>query len=127
MQINDPDALAEMTAAFARYEDALMTNDLEAMDALFWHSPLVIRFGPGQNLYGIEEIQAFRQGRVGGSPQRTLANTVITTFGRDFATANTEFQRAGAAKPGRQSQAWARIDGEWRVVSAHVSMLAEGN
>ena len=127
MRINDPDVLAEVEAAFARYEAALMSNDLEAMDALFWHSPLTIRFGPGQNLYGIEAIQAFRQGRVGGSPQRTLANTVITTFGDDFATANTEFQRAGAARPGRQSQAWARIDGEWRVVSAHVSMLSDGN
>ena len=127
MRINDPDVLAEVTDAFARYEAALMANDLEALDALFWQSPLTIRFGPGQNLYGIEDIAAFRVGRVGGSPQRTLSNTVITTFGRDCATANTEFQRAGAVKPGRQSQTWARIDGDWRVVSAHVSILAEGS
>ncbi len=127
MRINDPDVLAQVTEAFGRYEAALMANDLDALDALFWHSPLTIRFGPGQNLYGIDAIQAFRAGRVGGSPQRTLANTVITTFGPDCATANTEFQRAGAAKPGRQSQTWAKIDGEWRVVSAHVSMLADGN
>jgi hypothetical protein len=127
MTINDPEVVAEVSAAFLAYEHALMTNDLDALDALFWQSPLVVRFGPGQNLYGIEQIQAFRANRVGGSPQRTLANTVITTFGRDFATANTEFQRVGGAKPGRQSQAWVRFDNGWRVVSAHVSLLAEGN
>jgi hypothetical protein len=127
MNINDPDIVAEVQAAFARYESALMTNDLDALDALFWQSPLVVRYGPGQNLYGIEAIQAFRVGRVGGSPQRTLANTVITTFGRDFATANTEFQRAGAARPGRQSQTWVRMPVGWRVVAAHISFLGEGS
>jgi hypothetical protein len=127
MNINDPDIVAEVQAAFARYESALMTNDLDALDALFWQSPLVVRYGPGQNLYGIEAIQAFRVGRVGGSPQRTLANTVITTFGRDFATANTEFQRVGAARPGRQSQTWVRMPVGWRVVAAHISFLGEGS
>ena len=127
MKINDPQVLVEVEAAFARYEAALMANDLAALDALFWQSPHVIRYGPGQNLHGIEAIQAFRIGRVGGSPQRSLANTVITTFGRDFATANTEFQRAGADRPGRQSQTWARSDGDWRVVAAHVSFLGEGS
>jgi hypothetical protein len=127
MQVNDPDVVAEVTEAFAAYEAALMANDLEALDALFWQSPLVIRFGPGQNLYGIEAIAAFRLARAGGSPQRTLFNTVITTFGKDVATANTEFQREGAAKPGRQSQTWARFDDGWRVVSAHVSLLSEGS
>lgn len=126
MIINDPDTLREVEAAFARYEAALMTNDIEAMDTLFWNDPLTIRYGPGENLYGFDAIAAFRIGRVGGSPQRTLANTVITTFGRDFATANTEFQRVGAANPGRQSQAWARIDNQWRIVSAHVSLLSTG-
>lgn len=126
MQVNDPGVVAEVREAFARYEAALMANDLEALDALFWQSPLVIRFGPGQNLYGIEAIAAFRLARVGGSPQRTLSNTVITTFGRDFATANTEFQREGAMKPGRQSQTWARFEDGWRVVAAHVSLLSEG-
>jgi len=87
----------------------------------------VVRFGPGQNLYGIEAIRAFRIARVGGSPQRILANTVITTFGRDFATANTEFQREGAARPGRQSQTWVRFAEGWRVVAAHVSLMGEGS
>ena len=127
MLINDPATLAEVEAAFAAYERALMDNDLDMLDALFWHSPTTVRIGPGQNLYGIEAIQAFRQNRVGGSPPRTLLKVVITTYGRDFATANCEFQRAGAPAPGRQSQTWARMAEGWRVVSAHVSMLGEGS
>lgn len=127
MLINDPATLAEVEAAFAAYERALMDNDLDMLDALFWHSPMTVRIGPGQNLYGIEAIQAFRQNRVGGSPPRTLLKVVITTYGRDFATANCEFQRAGAPAPGRQSQTWARMAEGWRVVSAHVSMLGEGS
>lgn len=127
MEINDPEVLAEVTAAFALYEKSLMDNDIAALNALFWSSPLVIRFGPGQNLYGIEAIAAFRTARVGGSPKRLLFNTVITCFGRDFATANTEFQREGAAAPGRQSQSWVRLPEGWRIASAHVSLLGEGN
>ena len=127
MIVNDPETLAEVEAAFLAYEKALMDNDLEALDALFWDSDLTVRFGPGQNLYGIDAIRAFRTARAGGSPQRTLANTVITAFGRDFATANTEFQRVGAARPGRQSQTWCRTEHGWRVVSAHISFLGEGS
>ncbi len=127
MIVNDPEALAGVEAAFAAYEQALMDNDLDALDALFWHSPLTVRIGPGQNLYGIEAIQAFRQNRVGGSPRRELLKVVITTFGRDFATANCEFQREGAPAPGRQSQVWTRFPEGWRVVSAHISMISDGN
>jgi hypothetical protein len=127
MTINDPEVLGAVTAAFGAYERALMDNDLAALDALFWSSKFTVRFGPGQNLYGIEAIQAFRTARVGGSPRRALSNTVITTFGTDFATANTEFQRVGAAGPGRQSQTWVRFPEGWRVVSAHISMLGEGH
>lgn len=127
MLINDPETLAAARAAFEAYEAALMANDLEALDALFWADARTVRYGPGQNLYGIEQIRAFRQARVGGSPQRTLANTVITTFGRDFATANTEFQRQGADRPARQSQTWIRFDAGWRVVAAHISFLGEGS
>lgn len=127
MIVNDPATLAEVEAAFASYERALMENNLEALDALFWDSRFTVRFGPGQNLYGMEAIAAFRLARVGGSPQRTLANTIITSFGADFATANTEFQRVGAPRPGRQSQSWVRFPAGWRVVSAHISMLGEGN
>ena len=127
MQIDDPTTLAEVTAAFAAYERALMDNDVDALNGFFWPSSLVVRFGPGQNLYGIDAIAAFRAGRVGGSPKRTLRETRITTYGTDFATANTEFQRKGGVPPGRQSQTWARLPEGWRIVSAHVSMLAEGN
>lgn len=127
MLINDPMIVAEVEQAFATYENALMDNDLDALDALFWHSPFTVRIGPGQNLYGIEEIQAFRTNRVGGSPQRSLLKVIITTFGKDFATAHAEFQRAGTPVPGRQSQSWARFPEGWRVVSAHISMLGEGN
>jgi ketosteroid isomerase-like protein len=127
MLINDPETLAEARAAFEAYEAALMANDLEALDALFWSDALTVRYGPGQNLYGIEQIRAFRLARAGGSPQRTLANTVITTFGRDFATANTEFQRLGADRPARQSQTWVRFDVGWRVAAAHISFLGEGS
>jgi hypothetical protein len=127
MLINDPETLAEVEAAFTAYEQALMDNDLDALDALFWPSPLTVRIGPGQNLYGIEAIQAFRANRVGGSPRRGLLRVVITSFGRDFATANAEFQRDGAPAPGRQSQTWVRFAEGWRVVSAHISMLGEGN
>jgi ketosteroid isomerase-like protein len=126
MLINDPAVLAEVRAAFEGYEAALMANDLEALDAFFWADARTVRYGPGQNLYGIEEIRAFRLARIGGSPQRSLGHTVITSFGRDCATANTEFLRQGAARPGRQSQTWVRLEVGWRVVAAHISLLSEG-
>lgn len=127
MITDDPATLAEVQAAFDAYERALMANDLEALDALFWESERTVRIGPGQNLYGIEAIRAFRQNRVGGSPRRRLLKVVITTFGSDFATAQAEFLREGAPSPGRQTQAWARFPEGWRVVSAHISMLGEGH
>jgi hypothetical protein len=104
-----------------------MANDLEALDAFFWADARTVRYGPGQNLYGIEEIRAFRLARTGGSPQRRLDHTVITTFGRDYAVANTEFLREGASGPGRQSQTWVRLEIGWRVVAAHISLLSEGS
>lgn len=127
MQINDPAVVAEVEAVFAAYERALMENDLEAMDELFWHSPFTVRLGPGQNLYGIEAIRAFRAARPSGSPQRDLLKVAITTFGRDHAIANAEFQRVGGARPGRQSQTLVRFPEGWRVVAAHVSLLGEGH
>ena len=123
MIIDDPETLAEVTAAFAAYEKALMANDVPALDALFWASPRVIRYGVGENLYGQDEIVAFRNARPGGSPQRVLTRTVITTFGKDYATANTEFAREGDTRIGRQSHAWARLPQGWRIVAAHVSMM----
>jgi len=125
MIVNDPAVVAEVAAAFERYEAALLGNDIATLDGLFWNSPLTLRYGVGERLYGYDAIAAFRMARVGGSPQRVLANTIITTFGRDFATANTEFRRAGETRIGRQSQTWVRTANGWRIVSAHVSLEAE--
>ena len=127
MIVNDPEVLAEVTAAFDAYEAALMANDVAALDALFWASPQVIRYGVGETLYGQDEILAFRKARPGGSPQRTLTRTVITTFGRDHATANTEFVREGSTRIGRQSHTWARLPEGWRIVAAHVSLMGDGH
>jgi hypothetical protein len=125
MIVNEPLVLAEVTAAFERYETALLANDIAELDRLFWNSPLTLRYGVGERLYGYDAIAAFRAARTGGSPQRTLANTVITSFGHDFATANTEFYRDGEARVGRQSQTWVRTLNGWRVVSAHVSLESD--
>ena len=124
MQINLPHVLAEMEVAFARYEDALVNNKVDVLDELFWNSPHTLRYGIGENLYGFEAIQAFRASRPSQGLQRTCMNTVITTYGEDFATANTEFQRDGVARSGRQSQTWMRTPEGWRVVAAHVSLLS---
>jgi hypothetical protein len=124
MQINLPHVLAEMEAAFARYEDALVNNKVDVLDELFWNSPHTLRYGATENLYGFEAIQAFRASRPSQGLQRTCMNTVITTYGEDFATANTEFQRDGVARTGRQSQTWMRTPEGWRVVAAHVSLLS---
>lgn len=121
-EVNIPEVLAEVTAAFARYEAALVSNDVAVLDELFWDSPHTIRYGPAESLYGRAEILAFRRARPSAGLDRTLARTVITTFGRDMATANTEFHRAGTAKVGRQSQTWVRLPEGWRVVAAHVSL-----
>ena len=123
MPTNLPDVLAEVSAAFMRYEQALVSNDVAVLDELFWKSPHTLRYGATENLHGYDAIQAFRAGRPSQGLARELMNTVITTFGHDFATANTEFQRAGSDRPGRQSQTWMRTGEGWRVVSAHVSLL----
>ena len=124
MDVNLPDVLAEMTAAFERYEVALVSNDVSVLDELFWNSPHTLRYGATENLVGYDAIQAFRAGRPSQGLAREIFNTVITTYGRDFATANTEFRRTGQTRTGRQSQTWMRTPQGWRVVSAHVSLLA---
>jgi hypothetical protein len=121
VKINDPVLLAEMEAAFAEYERALMADDIPAMDALFHAAPTTNRYGVGEVLYGIEEIREFRKGR-GGSPQRKLGRVAITVYGDSFATADAEFFRDGTTTRGRQSQAWVRFAEGWKVVSAHVSL-----
>jgi hypothetical protein len=122
MELNIPEVLAEVTAAFERYERALNANDIAVLDESFWSSPHTIRYGLAENLYGRDEILAFRKGRpVADVEPRRLLRTAITTFGRDFATANCEFQRERSGRRGRQTQTWARTEQGWRVVSAHVS------
>jgi hypothetical protein len=124
MDINLPEVKAEVEAAFAQYEKALMANDVDGLQALFWNSTHTIRSGIGENLYGYEEIGAFRAARSPAGLARTTSRTVITTYGTDFATASTLFHRETTpGKVGRQMQSWARTSDGWRVVAAHVSVI----
>lgn len=126
MDINLPEVKAEVEAAFAEYEKALISNDVETLDRLFLDSPNTIRYGAGENLYGYAEIAAFRAARPSVGLERSLERTVITTYGRDMATAWTMFRRPSLpGKIGRQSQVWMRTPDGWRVVAAHVSVIAE--
>ncbi|NMJ43579.1 oxalurate catabolism protein HpxZ [Roseomonas sp. JC162] len=123
MDIDIPAVKAEVEAVFARYETALVTNDVPVLDELFWVSPATVRFGATENLFGAEEIAAFRAGRSPVGLSREVLRTSITTFGRDFATASITFRRHGSARIGRQQQSWVRFPEGWRVVAAHVSLL----
>jgi hypothetical protein len=125
MEINAPGVHAEVEAVFARYERALVANDVAELDALFWRSGLTVRYGTGENLYGFEAIAAFRAARPAAGLARTIVRSVITTFGTDFATTSIEFARDGSVA-GRQSQTWVRFASGWRVVAAHVSLVAQG-
>jgi hypothetical protein len=122
MEIDIPEVKAEVEAAFYEYERALISNDVPVLQALFRRDPRTLRFGAGgENLHGWEEIAAFRAGRAPTGLERTLENTIVTTFGRDFGVANTEFIRNG--RRGRQSHTWVRFpDDGWRIVAAHVSV-----
>ena len=124
MEIDIPDVKAEVEAAFARYERALVTNDVETLEALFRDDPRTIRYGIAENLYGMDAIRAFRRARSPVGLAREISRTVITTYGRDAATASTLFHRDGApGKVGRQMQTWIRFPDGWRVVAAHVSLI----
>jgi hypothetical protein len=124
MEIDLPEVVAEVLQAFERYERALVSNDVALLDALFRDDPRTIRYGSGENLYGYEEIKAFRSARSPAGLARTLSKTVITTYGRDVAIASTLFHRDSApGKLGRQMQTWVRLPEGWRVVAAHVSMI----
>jgi Protein of unknown function (DUF3225) len=123
MEIDVPDVVAEVKAAFERYEQALVSNDVVTLDAMFHEDIRTIRYGSAENLYGIAEIKAFRVARSSVGLARTLSRTVITTYGRDFAVTSTLFHRS-PARVGRQMQAWVRFPQGWRVVAAHVSEIA---
>ena len=126
MQVDLPDVLAEVTAQFARYETALVTNDVAVLDELFRDDPRTLRYGGGENLYGYKEIMAFRAGRSSVGLMRRLDRTVVTTYGRDTAVASTLFYRdSSPGKVGRQMQTWVRFSDGWKIVAAHVSVIDE--
>jgi len=126
MDIDLPEIVAEVRAAFARYEQALVSNNVTVLDSIFHNDQRSIRYGVGENLYGYQEIEAFRAARSPIGLDRTVSKTVITTYGRDFAVASTLFHRPSmAGKVGRQMQTWVRFPEGWRVVAAHVSVISE--
>jgi hypothetical protein len=126
MLINDPATIAELRELYPRYEQALVTNDVETLVSMFWASPYVARFGPTESLYGIGEIEAFRKGRSPANLARNIQRLDIVSFGKDFANITLAFERVieDQVTKGRQSQTWVRLPEGWRIVFAHVSMLA---
>ena len=125
MLINDPQTVAELAAIYPQYETALVSNDIETMQRLFWASPYVVRFGVTENLHGIAEIGAFRAARSPANLARRITRLDIVTFGKDFGCVHLEFERDKGDQVirGRQSQTWVRLAEGWRVISAHVSLL----
>ena len=121
MKINDPKVLAEVEAAFQRYQDAIIDNDVAVLNELFWDNTLTLRYGTAENLYGHKAIATFRTTRTAAQHAREETKRVVTTYGQDYATTNIEFTRG--ARLGRQSQAWARMPEGWRIVAAHVSYM----
>jgi hypothetical protein len=126
MEVDLPDVLAEVTAQFERYEKALVSNDIAVLDELFRPDKRTLRYGVGENLYGYDEIMAFRAARSPIGLGRKTARTLITTYGRDTAVASTLFYREQlVGKVGRQMQTWVRFPDGWRIVAAHVSIINE--
>ncbi|GGO62967.1 Protein of unknown function [Roseovarius pacificus] len=123
MEIDNPETIAEVKDAFARYEAALGINDLTVLRELFWDNMRTLRYGPKEILHGADQIHAFRAGRPDVSRPRRLFNTMITTFGDRFAVANTECQYENDSRHCRQSQTWVKMPEGWRIVAAHVSFL----
>jgi hypothetical protein len=121
IEIDLPDVLAEVSAAFETYERALVENDTATLDRLFWNDPRVMRLGVAENLYGHEAIAAFRDARAPGAAARTIKQVRITSFGRECAHTCVEFERDG--QRGRQTQTWLRLPEGWRIVAAHVSQI----
>ena len=125
MDINLPEIVREVRAAFERYEQAVNANDVATLNELFWNSPHTLRYGIGEELYGHAAIAGFRAARDPAGVHRELPRVAITTFGREFATASCEFRRLASGREGRQMQTWARLPEGWRIVAAHVSMKGE--
>lgn len=125
MTVNDPEVVAELAALYPRYEEALVSNDVDTLIQMFWTGLQVMRFGVTENLYGPEELEAFRKSRPSAGLARTVTRLDIVTFGRDFGNITLEFERLSPAgiTRGRQSQVWVRFPEGWRIVQAHVSLL----
>jgi hypothetical protein len=125
MTVNDPEVIAELQALYPRYEQALVTNDVDTLVEMFWTGDQVMRFGVNENLYGPEELDAFRKARPASNLGRVVTRLDIVSFGRDFASITLEFERsaAGGKVSGRQSQTWVRFPEGWRIVSAHISLM----
>lgn len=123
LEINIPEVVSEVREAFESYEAALVTNDVVTLDELFWRSPHAVRYGVTESLYGWDDIASFRAARSSGGLEREVLRTVITTYGREFATASIEFRRRDSGRTGRQSQTWVRLPEGWRVALGHVSIL----
>jgi len=126
--VNLPDVVAELRELYPRYEQALVSNDVDTLVAMFWFAPEVMRFGATENLYGQEELEAFRKNRPAVNLARTVRRLEIVSFGRDFGSITLEFERdaSNGVVRGRQSQVWVRFPEGWRIVSAHVSRLPAG-
>ena len=125
MTVNDPEVVAELQSLYPRYEEALVTNDVDTLIGMFWTGPCVMRFGAAENLYGPDELASFRKNRPAVNLARTVTRTDIVTFGRDFGSITLEFERKGThgIVRGRQSQTWVRFPEGWRIIAAHVSLL----
>jgi 1-carboxybiuret hydrolase subunit AtzH-like protein len=122
MNVNAPEILAEVKAAFDRYERALGDNDIPVLNELFWHSDTTVRYGVGEELYGYNAICGFRAARDPVDLKRVLTKVTFTTYGADFATACCEYRRVESGKRGRQMQTWMRTPEGWKIVAAHVSL-----
>ena len=122
-EINIPEIVAEVTAAHNRYDVAVTKNNVAVLDEMFWDSSHTLRYGITENLYGYDEIAAFRSARAADNLERDVRKVTITTYGRDYATTNLEFTRKITERIGRQSQTWLRTDQGWRIVAAHVSLM----
>lgn len=125
MQLDDAQTIAALTHCSDQYERALAENRVEALDALFWQGPQTVRYGVGENLYGAEEIAAFRRNRAGGSPARTILRRTITPMGTHAGVVSLEFRRIGSTRTGRQMQTWINTPDGWKILAAHVSIMAE--
>ena len=123
MQVNLPDIVNEVEQAFADYETALRDHDIATLDRWFWYAPHTVRYGVAEILLGGEAIRKYRQACPPVHPSRRLQRTVVTTFGRDYATVSTEFTADDSDKIGRQMQTWVRMEAGWRIVAAHVSLM----